>query len=159
MFAGRKCLFYGEVLTVRPTVESRCYMEGNSIFVPEKYFATKDMRLKALKSYLKKLTLQSVSEAISRFGCNASLCPKRIEYRAVQSGWVKCTQPSEKIICLDFRVCQLPEKLQYYVIVHAFAHFRNAGHESDFWNTVSNYLPRYKSLSEELRSYDFLREI
>ena len=159
MFSGKKCLLGGDVLAVRPTVESKCYLDGNCIFIPEKYYAQKDTRLKALKNYLKKLSVQNVADKISRFGSSASLCPTRIEFRTVNDGWVKCTHPSERVISLDYRVCQIPDILQHYIIVHAFSHFTNEGHCESFWNTVSNYLPRYKSCAEELKRYDFLKDI
>ncbi len=158
IFCGKQCLLFGDVVSVRPTVESRCYLE-DCIYLPEKYFARKDSRLKALNSYLKKLSQQSVSDAISRFGCNASLCPTKIEFKNINSGWLKCTNPAEKVITFDFRICQLPTKLQQYLIVHAFSHFTNDGHDEAFWNTVSNYMPRYKSCVEELKQYDFLKDI
>lgn len=158
IFSGKQCLLFGDVVFVRPTVETRCYLE-DCIYLPEKYYAQKESRLKALNSYIKKLSQQSVSDAISRFGCNASLCPTKIEFKNLFSGWVKCTNPGEKVITLDFRVCQLPTKLQQYLIVHAFSHFTNNGHDDAFWNTVSNYLPRYKSCVEELRHYDFLKDV
>ena len=159
MFSGKLCMLCGEILSVRPTVESKCYLDGNSILIPEKYYVQKDTRLKALRSYVKKISIQTVSEKISRFGSAASLCPTRIEFRALPNGWVKCTNPSERIISLDFRVCQLPDVLQHYVIVHAFSHFVNDGHSQVFWNTVSNYLPRYRSCVEELKRYDFLKDV
>lgn len=158
IFCGKKCLLFGDVVSVRPTVESRCYLE-DCIYLPERYYTQKDTRLKALNSYLRKLSQQSVSDAISRFGCNASLCPTKIEFKNVCGGWLKCTHPNEKVITLDFRICQLPMKLQQYLIVHAFSHFTNDGHDDAFWNTVSNYLPRYKSCVEELKHYDFLKDI
>ena len=159
MFCGKRCLLGGDNLCVRPTVESKCYLDGNAIFIPEKYYSQKDTRVKALKNYIKKLSVQNVADKISRFGSSASLCPTRIEFRNVNDGWVKCTHPSERVISLDFRICQLPDILQHYIIVHAFSHFLNEGHTEAFWNTVSNYLPRYRSCAEELKRYDFLKDI
>lgn len=159
MFCGKKCLLYGDVVDVKPTVESKCYLEGESICMPEKYFSQKDSRIKTLKSYLKRLSVQNVSDAVSRFGSNVSMCPTKIEFKTVANGWLKCTQPYERVISLDYRICQLPIKLQQYLIVHAFSHFTHEGHDEAFWNTVSNYLPRYKSCVEELKNYDFLKEI
>lgn len=159
MFSGKRCLLGGDTLCVRPTVENKCYLDGNAIYIPEKYYAQKDTRLKALKNYIKKLSVQNVADKISRFGSCASLCPTRIEFRAVNDGWVKCTHPAERVISLDFRICQIPDILQHYLIVHAFSHFVHEGHGESFWNTVSNYLPRYRTCVEELKRYDFLKDI
>lgn len=159
MFCGRKLMLEGNVFTVRPSQESKCYLDIENVFIPEKFFASKSDRLKCLKSFVKKISAQNVAEDVSRFGCCASLCPTKIEFRLLAKGWVKCCNPSERVVTLDFRLCQLPEKLQHYVIVHAFSHFTNAGHDEQFWNTVSNYLPNFKSCIEELQHYEFLKEI
>lgn len=159
VFNGKSSVLFGDYVLVRPSVESKCYLDGNCIFMPEKHFAQRDTRLKALASYLKKISVQNVSDAISKFGSNASLCPTKIEFKNVSGSWIKCTQPCEKVIALDYRVCQLPVELQRYLIVHAFAHFTNDGHDEDFWNTVSNYLPRYKTYAKQLQEYDFLKDV
>lgn len=159
MFSGKACLLRGDVFSVRSTVESKCYLDGCCIYIPEKFYASKENRLKALKSYVKKLSAQNVSDEISKFGSYASLCPTKIEFRNIPNSWIKCTTPYERVISLDYRVFQLPEKLQKYLIVHAFSHFTNEGHDEVFWNTVSNYLPRYRSCMEELKQYDFLKDI
>ncbi len=159
IFCGKKTLLGGEIFCVKPSAVNKCRVEGDSVFVPEKLFATKESRLKAVKSCLKKYSVQSVSEAISRFGSCVSLCPTKIEFRSISKGWLKCSNPTERIVTLDFRVSQLPEHLQHYLIVHAFSHFTNAGHDGNFWNTVCNYMPNYKSCVEELLEYNFLKEI
>lgn len=159
IFCGRKTLICGEVFSVKDSSGSKSSIEGDSVLIPEKYFSSKESRLKALRTCIKKYSTQSVSEAISRFGSYVSLCPSAIEFRSIPKGWLKCTSPFEKIITFDFRICQLPEHLQHYLIVHAFSHFTCAGHDGNFWNTVSNYMPNYKSCVEELQSYNFLKEI
>lgn len=159
IFCGRKTLLCGEVFCVKPSAENKCHVEGDSVFVPEKMFTTKENRIKAVKSCVKKYSVQSVSEAISRFGSCVSLCPTKIEFRNISRGWLKCSNPAERIVTLDYRISQLPEHLQHYLIVHAFSHFTNVGHDGNFWNTVCNYMPNYKNCVEELLEYNFLKEI
>ncbi|MCM1289095.1 MAG: M48 family metallopeptidase [Corallococcus sp.] len=159
MFSGKKCLLCGRIHKVMPTAESKCHLDANCIYVPQKYFSDKASRIKALKGYIKKLSTQNVSNQISKFGSHASLCPTKIEFRNLSVGWTKCTTPTERVIALDYRICQLPPNLQHYIIVHAFAHFTNATHDDDFWNTVSNHLPYYKDCLDELAGYEFLKDI
>lgn len=159
MFCGKKCLLCGRVHKVMPTAESKCHLDGNCIYIPQKYFSDKVSRLKALKGYLKKLSAQHVSDQISKFGSQASLCPTKIEFKNLSDGWTKCTNPTERIITLDYRICQLPPDLQHYLIVHAFSHFSNSTHNDDFWNTVSNHIPHYKNCIDELMQYEFLKDI
>lgn len=159
VFCGRKTVLDGYIYFVRSTNASKSYVENDSVYIPEKYCADKESRLKAIRSFIKKQTDMQVSEAISRFGSHVSLCPSKIEYRNLANAWLKCTSPREKIITLDYRICQLPQELQHYLIVHAFSHFTNAGHDEDFWNTVSNYLPTFGKCLQELQNFDFLKEI
>lgn len=159
MFSGKKCLLCGRIHKVMPTAESKCHLDGNCIYVPQKYYSDKESRLKALKGYLKKLSAEHVSDQISKFGSQTSLCPTKIEFRNLPVGWTKCTTPTERVITLDYRICQLPPNLQQYLIVHAFSHFSNSTHDDDFWNTVSNHLPHYKNCLNELSQYEFLKDI
>lgn len=159
IFSGKRCLLCGRLHKVMPTAESKCHLDGNCIYVPQKYYSDKVSRIKALKGYLKKLSAQHVSDQISKFGSQTSLCPTKIEFKNLSVGWTKCTNPSERVITLDYRICQLPPNLQQYLIVHAFSHFSNATHDDAFWNTVSNHLPHYKNCLDELVQYDFLKDI
>ena len=159
MFCGKKCLLAGNTFEVVQTTESRCFLDGDKVCVPEKYYASKELRLKALRSFIKKLSLQNISTEVSKFGCFVSLCPTKIEFKNLSNGWLKCSNPRDRIITFDFRICQLPENLQRYLIVHAFCHFLYEGHDASFWNAVSNHIPQYRQYVEALVYYDFLKDI
>ncbi len=159
MFCGRKIMLCGEIFSVSSVSESKCFLDGSCVYIPEKYYATKTERIKCLRSFIKKLSMQNTAEEIARFGSCVSLCPTKIDFKTISNSWLKCGTPTDRVVTLDFRVCQLPEKLQHYIIVHAFSHFTNAGHDEKYWNTVANYLPNYKSCVAELQQYDFLKEI
>ena len=44
-----------------------------------------------------------------------------------------------------------PEKIINYVIVHELCHLIHFNHSRDFWNSVSDALPDYKSSKEWLK--------
>ena len=160
MFSGKKCLLCGRLHKVMPTSEGKCHLDDNCIYIPQKYYYDKFTRLKTLKAYLKKLSEQHISGQISKFGSHASLCPTKIEFKSLPADqWIKCTSPQERVITLDYRICQLPPDLQHYLIVHAFSHFGNGNHDDDFWNTVSNHVPYYKTCLKQLSDYEFLKDI
>lgn len=159
MFCGRKIMLCGEIFSVSSVSESKCFLDGSCVYISDKYYGTKSERIKCLKSFIKKISMQNTAEEIARFGSCVSLCPTKIDFKTITNSWMKCGTPTDRVVTLDFRVCQLPEKLQHYIIVHAFSHFTNAGHDDRFWNTVANYLPNYKSCVAELQQYDFLKEI
>lgn len=159
IFNGYKTVIMGNVVEVSSSIGSKTYLDGNVLYISEKYFDTREGRLKAIKSYLKKIANIYVSGEISNFGSNVSLCPAKIEFRDNIEFWVKCSLASQRILCFDFRIVQLPQNLRLYVIAHAFAHFTSPIHDDKFWNYVSNVLPRYRDYAKYLDKYQLLKDI
>ena len=159
IFAGKKTVIMGDVITVAYGVTAKTYLDGNVLYINEKYSQNRETRLKAIKSYLKKMAQLYVSVEIANFGSNVSLCPARIEFREVGEFWLKCSLASQRILCFDFRIVQLPKNLRTYLIAHAFAHFTHPIHDDKFWNFISNALPHYKDVAKQLEKYRFLKDI
>ena len=159
IFSGRKTLVLGDVVNVLATASPRTILDENTLYVPEKYFQNRELRIKAIKSYLRKMATLYVSNEISTFGSKISLCPARIEFREVADAWLKCSQASQRILTLDYRVVQLPQALRQYVIAHAFAHFFHPIHDNRFWDCVSGVLPRYQDYARQLENYRYLKDI
>ena len=158
-FNGRKTMIMGDVVKVMSTVSAKTYVDGNIMYVNEKYYQTREGRIKAIKNYLKKMALLYVSVEIANFGSDVSLCPAKIEFKEVGEFWVKCSLASQRILCFDFRIVQLPQQLRMYLISHAFAHFRNPIHDEKFWNYISNVLPRYQDYAKQLEKYQMLKDL
>lgn len=159
IFAGRKTMVLGDVVSIEPSASAKTYLDGNTLYIAEKYFNNRELRIKAIKSYLKKIAFLFVASEVSSFGTSVSLCPQKIEFKDIGDCWCKCSLASQKSLCFDFRLTQLPQNLRYYVIAHAFAHFRFAAHDDAFWNHVSNIIPHYADLDKQLYAYDFLKDI
>ena len=158
MFCGRKCLICGETLEVKSTTGSKGYVDGGTVYLPQAQ-CDKNQRLQALRALIKRLSKQHVSVDVAHFGSKISCCATRIEFKSLGASWVRCSNPREKAVVLDYRICQLPEKLQQYLIAHAFVHFRCDGHERDFWQEMSKFFPDYDAMERELGRYAFLKEI
>lgn len=159
IFAGRKTVIMGDVINVESSVSSKTYLDGNTLYIAEKYFENREGRLKAIKAYLKKMATMYVAGEIANFGSNVSLCPAKIEFKDNVEFWVRCSLASQRILCFDYRIVQLPQNLRLYVIAHAFAHFSNPIHDDRFWNYISNVLPRYQDYAKQLEKYQLLKNI
>lgn len=159
IFAGRKTMVLGDVIKIEPSMSSKTYLDGSSLYIAEKYFNDRELRIKAIKSYLKKIAFLFVASEVSTFGSSVSLCPQKIEFKDVGDCWCKCSLASQKILCFDYRLTQLPQNLRNYVIAHAFAHFQFASHSEAFWNHISNVVPHYEDLEQQLATYNFLQDI
>ena len=53
----------------------------------------------------------------------------------------------------------LPHKLLDYVVVHELSHIIEANHSKNFYKVVETVLPNYKSLSKEIKEYDYLLKL
>ena len=159
VFAGRKTLVLGDTVKVLATESARTVLDENTLYVPEKYYQSREMRLKAIKSYLRKMATLYVSTEISNFGSRISLCPAKIEFREIPDAWLKCSQAAQRILTIDYRVVQLPQNLRQYVIAHAFAHFFHPIHDEKFWNCISSVLPRYEDYARQLEKYHYLKDV
>jgi len=159
IFTGRKTLILGDVVTVAPYSGSKTKIEGDVLYINDKSYESKDLRLKSVSSYIKKIASIYVAAEISKFGTENSLCPSKIEFKSLSSGWAKCSSAAEKILCLDYRVSQLPCELREYVIAHAFAHFYSSSHDEEFYRMMKRFVPSFASFDNELSKYRFLKEI
>ena len=159
LYSGRKTLILGEIFNVCCGFGSRPYVEGRKLFLPEQQFYAREKRLRCIKSYLKKTCDMSVAAEIADYGSKISLCPAKIEFRDVQDGWLKCNSAAQKIICLDYRVAQLPKNLRHYIIAHAFAHFGGAAHDNAFWTDMRNRVSDLTECTELSERYLYLKDV
>lgn len=159
VFAGRKTLVLGDVVKVAATAAPRAILENNTLYIPERYYQSRECRQKAIRVYLKKMATLYVSTEISNLGSKISLCPAKIEFRELSDAWVKCSNASQRILTIDFRVVQLPQNLRRYVIAHAFAHFHSPIHDEKFWNSVAAVLPNYEACARQLEKYSYLKDV
>ncbi len=156
---GRKTVLLGEVIEVAPSATSKSYLDGDTLYISEKNFANRELRLQSIRSYLKKTAQTYVAAEVASFGSNVSLCPTKIEFKDTDDFWVKCALASQRILCFDFRIVQLPEQLRQYVIAHAFAHFAHPLHDKAFWSLLSQAMPSYKDAAKELENFRLLRTV
>ncbi len=159
IFSGRKTLILGDVVSVESGASAKTYLDGNVLYISEKNYIDRELRIKAIKTYLKKIAFLFVASEVSTFGTSVSLCPQKIEFKDISDCWCKCSLATQKILCFDYRITQLPQNLRFYVIAHAFAHFKFTTHDENFWNYVSNAVPHYINLDKQLESYDFLKDL
>ena len=159
IFAGRRTYVLGDTVSVVSTESARSMLDEHILYISEKYYQTRDGRLKAIKAYLKKMATLYVSTEIANFGSRVSLCPSKIEFREIPDAWLKCSNAAQRILTIDYRVVQLPQEVRQYVIAHAFAHFFHPIHDEKFWKCVANFLPNYEQAARQLEKYRFLKDV
>lgn len=159
IFAGKSFLLCGQVYKCVATSQSQTHLKEDCLFICEKQFATRELRLKAICSFLKRMSGIVLSQLVSKLGSEMALCPTKIQFKDLHGRWCSCVDAESRAIVLDFRLIQLPQQLQNYVITHAFVHFRKQSHTAEFFDYLSNFFPNYKQLQNTIADYDFLLDV
>ena len=156
VFYGKKTFVMGDVKNVVSGGGAKTFLQGDSLFVNDKFFQTRESRLKAIKAYLKKIAQLHVSTEIANFGSAVSLCPIKVEFREIGESWLNCSMAAQRILCFDLRIAQLSKSMRTYLIAHGFAHFIYPIHDDKFWSFIACYLPHYKDIQKQLEQCQFL---
>lgn len=159
IFVGKRILLCGQVYNCCCSSQKQTHLKDDYLCIYEKNFTTKELRLKSIASYLKRMSSSMLSQEVSQIGCDLALCPTKIQFKDIGGRWCNCIDAESRAITLDYRLIQLPKYLQRFVIAHAFAHFLKKGHTSEFYNLLSSYVPNYKNCQNELSKYNFLLDV
>lgn len=159
IFAGKSFLLCGQVYKCVATSQSQTHLKEDCLFICEKQFATRELRLKAICSFLKRMSNIVLSQLVSKLGSEMALCPTKIQFRDLRGKWCSCADAESRAIVLDYRLIQLPQQLQNYVITHAFVHFRKQSHTAEFFDHLSNFFPNYNELQNLIADYNFLLDV
>ena len=159
IFVGKSVLLCGQLYSCRSSTQNQTHISDDCLCISEKHFANKDLRLKAIASFLKRMSSSMLSQEISKVGSDLALCPTKIQFKDLHGRWCSCTDAESKAILLDYRLIQLPKQLQSFVIAHAFAHFLQQGHTTEFYSLLSKYVANHKECQKELAKYNFLLDV
>jgi len=77
--------------------------------------------------------------------------PSDIKFRKTKSQWGSCN--SKNILSLNTMMMKLPQHLIEYIIVHELCHIVHKHHKKSFWEMVEKFMPNYKRVRMELKSY------
>jgi predicted metal-dependent hydrolase len=73
----------------------------------------------------------------------------RISIRNQRGRWGSCS--SKKNLNFNYRILDLNEELQDYVIVHELCHLVELNHGENFWNLMEKIIPKAKSFHSIVR--------
>lgn len=159
IFAGKSILLCGQLYTCNASTNSQTHLQDDCLYIADKQFATRELRLKAIKTFLKRMSNSVLSQEVSKWGSYFALCPTKIQFKDLHGRWCSCSDAELRAIVLDYRLIQLPQHLQEYVIAHAFAHFSKSGHTVDYFEHLACYIRDYKERQKSISSYDFLLDV
>ena len=88
---------------------------------------------------------------VQEYAQKMQLFPNKITFRKTKRQWGSCSATNN--ISLNTMLAKLPIDVVKYVIVHELAHIRHKNHQKEFWALVKRYMPNYKQLQNELKTY------
>lgn len=77
------------------------------------------------------------------------IIPKKVFIRNQKTRWG--TASSLGNISFNWRVANLPDEIQDYVVIHELAHLREMNHSPAFWAIVEQHAPNHREHRRWLR--------
>jgi predicted metal-dependent hydrolase len=74
-----------------------------------------------------------------------------ISVKNLKSRWGSCSNKND--LTFSLYLIQLPWECVDYVIIHELAHTKYMNHKTEFWNEVSMFIPTYKKIRQQMKSY------
>ncbi len=92
-----------------------------------------------------------IPSLVEKWAQKMRLYPTNITFRKTKRQWGSCS--TKNTISFNTMIMKLPQHVIEYIIVHELAHIKHKHHQKAFWELVSEYLPNYKALVAELKTY------
>ncbi len=77
--------------------------------------------------------------------------PSGIKFRKTKSQWGSCS--GKNVLSFNTMMMKLPQYIIEYIIVHELCHIVHKHHKKSFWDMVEKFIPNYKRVRMELKSY------
>jgi len=152
MMAGKKILWFGEVLPVVKNEELSVPFKffNGKLYVPESYYES----LREIENYAKSIVTEKYQIILSKMVSDTqSVLP--LSFRLMSGSWGSCNVKTRHIN-LNSRLYYLPIGLVTYVIIHEVLHFHYPNHGVDFHRRLEKYVPNHRKLERQLKNYDVL---
>lgn len=109
-----------------------------------------DLR-KPVETVLRKLASQVLPDRLREFARQHGLDGRlrSVSIRNQKTRWGSCSPRG--LICLNWRLMQVPGSVRDYILLHELAHLRHLNHSRSFWNEVERLCPAYKEAEAWLK--------
>jgi len=98
---------------------------------------------------LKEHAREMVAKRLEKFNAVYGFKYKGVAIRNQKTRWGSCS--SKGNLNFNYKILLLPQRHADYIIVHELCHLKEFNHSKRFWNLVSQTIPEYEKIVEQLR--------
>ena len=131
-----------------PSVE----IHGGVVSMTVRPDASESKRAEVMREYLRSVLKEELAEMVDKWCKKMEVDEATWIVKQMKTRWGSCVE-SKKLIQLNLELARLPRRCIEYVVVHELCHLRVHGHNRMFENLISQYLPNWKSLRNELNGF------
>ena len=131
-----------------PSVE----IHGGVVSMTVRPDASESKRAEVMREYLRSVLKEELAEMVDKWCKKMEVEEATWIVKQMKTRWCSCVE-SKKLIQLNLELARLPRRCIEYVVVHELCHLRVHGHNRMFENLISQYLPNWKSLRNELNGF------
>jgi predicted metal-dependent hydrolase len=146
-FLGKKysVLFHTEKETI--------IFDGERFLVNEKY---RDKLQEVMTKWYKDKALKISSFLTDKYTDKLGIKHRNVRITSAKTRWGSCS--SQKNININWRLVLAPLQVLEYVVAHEVAHLKFMDHSANFWQTVAELQPSYKTYKKWLKdNHNLLR--
>lgn len=98
---------------------------------------------------LKEHAREMVAKRLEKYNAVYGFKYKGVAIRNQKTRWGSCS--SKGNLNFNYKILLLPQRHADYIIVHELCHLKEFNHSKRFWSLVSQTIPEYEKIVEQLR--------
>ncbi len=150
----------GRVVATKPKRASdalvRSFVSRKTSWIQRKLLFYKNrnvIKFAPTRSKTRAEALEFVKSRIVHYNQHYGFSMGRISIRNQKNLWGSCS--ARKNLNFNHKIVELPLDQADYIIVHELCHLKELNHSKNFWNLVSETIPNFRDLKNQLRNYSF----
>ena len=109
------------------------------------------LHVENLEEFYRNSTKKIVLKEIEKISSDMGLFPTKISFRKTKRRWGSCNYKNE--LSFAITISQLPLSCIKYIICHELAHIKHKNHKKEFYETIKNFMPDFKTQEKILKNY------
>lgn len=128
------------------TIKEIIVFDGEKFLINDKY---RDKLQVVMTKWYKDKALKISTFLTDKYTDKLGIKHRNVKITSAKTRWGSCS--SQKNININWRLILAPLQVLEYVVAHEVAHLKYMDHSTNFWNTVEQLQPSYKTYKRWLK--------